>query len=281
MNNILNDSAIDELLPGICCGELELPGSVVPDFPDRAIVLNYCRSGRLGIKTGGQSVFLAQGDFCVFSAELLRGAELSLPSGGYAGLVIAINMDEVEKSPPDAFAGSDYIIKTLRDKLCGGSFTAQAGNEQTENIFSGFFAQPAPMQLAYRRLKALELLLYLARLEPGNQNPLTEYQAEQLRVIRAVHDLLEANMDRRYTIEELSRQYHMNPTTLKTLFKSVYGSSLAAHIKEHRMERAAELLRESDMSVAEIANQVGYESQSRFSAAFKEYYGQLPKEYRK
>ena len=73
----------------------------------------------------------------------------------------------------------------------------------------------------------------------------------------------------------------MNPTTLKTLFKSVYGSSLAAHMKEHRMERAAELLRESDMSVAEIANQVGYESQSRFSAAFKEYYGQLPKEYRK
>ena len=50
----------------------------------------------------------------------------------------------------------------------------------------------------------------------------------------------------------------MNPTTLKQVFKSVYGSSLAAHMKEHRMGRAAQLLRETDESVAEIARAVGY-----------------------
>lgn len=65
------------------------------------------------------------------------------------------------------------------------------------------------------------------------------------------------------------------------MFKEVYGSSLAAHMKEHRMERAAALLRETDLSVAEIAGQVGYESQSKFTAAFKEQFGQLPKEYRR
>ena len=52
-------------------------------------------------------------------------------------------------------------------------------------------------------------------------------------------------------------------------------------MKEHRMERAAALLRETDLSVAEIAGQVGYESQSKFTAAFKEQFGQLPKEYRR
>ena len=65
------------------------------------------------------------------------------------------------------------------------------------------------------------------------------------------------------------------------MFKEVYGSSLAAHMKEHRMERAAALLRETDLSVAEIAGQVGYESQSKFTAAFKETYGELPSEYRR
>ncbi|MDR3895655.1 MAG: helix-turn-helix transcriptional regulator [Oscillospiraceae bacterium] len=88
-------------------------------------------------------------------------------------------------------------------------------------------------------------------------------------------------MDRRVTIEELAHRYLINPTTLKTVFKEVYGSSLAAHMKEHRMERAAALLRETDLSVAEIAGQVGYESQSKFTAAFKEQFGQLPKEYRR
>ena len=88
-------------------------------------------------------------------------------------------------------------------------------------------------------------------------------------------------MGERITIEELSRQYLMNPTTLKAAFKEVYGTSIAAHMKQHRMERAAKLLRETNMSVAEIAQAVGYDSQSKFSAAFKACYQVLPREYRK
>ena len=106
-------------------------------------------------------------------------------------------------------------------------------------------------------------------------------EAEQVKIIREIHDDLAQHMDRRVTIEELAHRYLINPTTPKTVFKEVYGSSLAAHMKEHRMERAAALLRETDLSVAEIAGQVGYESQSKFTAAFKEQFGQLPKEYRR
>ena len=106
-------------------------------------------------------------------------------------------------------------------------------------------------------------------------------EAEQVKIIREIHDDLAQHMDRRVTIEELAHRYPINPTTMKTVFKEVYGSSLAAHMKEHRMERAAALLRETDLSVAEIAGQVGYESQSKFTAAFKEQFGQLPKEYRR
>ena len=106
-------------------------------------------------------------------------------------------------------------------------------------------------------------------------------EAEQVKIIREIHDHLTEHMEQRVTIEELARQYLINPTTLKTVFKEVYGSSLAAHMKEHRMEKAAALLRETDLSVAEIAGPVGYESQSKFTAAFKEQFGKLPKEYRR
>ena len=106
-------------------------------------------------------------------------------------------------------------------------------------------------------------------------------EAEQVKIIREIHDHLTEHMEQRVTIEELSHRYLINPTTLKTVFKEVYGNSLAAHMKEHRMEKAAALLRETDMSVAEIAGQVGYESQSKFTAAFKEQFGQLPTAYRR
>ncbi len=107
------------------------------------------------------------------------------------------------------------------------------------------------------------------------------YSAQQLETIRQVHDLLTENLDRRFTIDELSRRFLINPSSLKEMFKAVYGKSLAAHIKEHRMELAERLLRETDMSVAEVAERVGYESQSKFSAEFKKYTGVLPTELRR
>ena len=47
------------------------------------------------------------------------------------------------------------------------------------------------------------------------------------------------------------------------------------------MEQAAKLLKESNMSIAEIAQTVGYDSQSKFTVAFKSFFQVLPREYRK
>ena len=105
--------------------------------------------------------------------------------------------------------------------------------------------------------------------------------AEQLETIRRVHETLTADLSSRITIDELSRRFLMNPSTMKEVFKTVYGQSIAAHIREHRMERAAELLRETDASMAEIAAAIGYESASKFSAEFRKAYGALPTEYRR
>ena len=100
-------------------------------------------------------------------------------------------------------------------------------------------------------------------------------------IVGHVHDELTNNLAERVTIEELSRKYLMNTTTLKRCFKQVYGETIAAHMKKHRMEEAASLLLKTQNDIAAIAQAVGYESQSRFTAAFKETYGELPTEYRR
>ena len=115
--------------------------------------------------------------------------------------------------------------------------------------------------------------------EKINEN--SEYLEDQVETIKKVHDYLTKNLSKRIKIEELSRQFAMNSTTLKTVFKDVYGTSLAAHIKEHRMQKAAELLVESQMQINQIAQEVGYESQSKFSAVFKDFYKLSPIEYKK
>ena len=125
------------------------------------------------------------------------------------------------------------------------------------------------------------MLLYLGKAKLTPKQRLSEYQSEQINIVRKIHEQLTQHIEQRITIEELSRQYLINPTTLKVSFKAIYGTSIAAHIKEHRMEQAAKMLKETDKSIAEIARTVGYDSQSRFTAAFKTYFKVLPKEYRK
>lgn len=102
----------------------------------------------------------------------------------------------------------------------------------------------------------------------------------QIETAHKVHEYLTAHINERHTIESLSRKFLINQTTLKNVFRAVYGNSVASHIKEHRMEEAAKLLDEGKLTVAEVAGRVGYESQSRFSSAFKAAYGVLPTEYK-
>ena len=244
--------------------------------------INHCRSGQGVWDMGSGSIFLNPGDYSVHTLDVCTDSTFRFPTGQYQGLAISIDLREASAHPPELLAETGIFHGALQDKFHMGSAAVfLAGNQQTESIFADFYNQPEGLRLAYQKIKVLELLLYLAQMEPVPPNRLTEYPAEQIEIVRVIHDQFIRHMERRITIEDLSKQYHVNPTTLKSVFKSVYGASLAAHIKKHRMERAAELLRETDMSVAEIAAAVGYESQGKFASAFKNQFATLPTAYRK
>ena len=102
-----------------------------------------------------------------------------------------------------------------------------------------------------------------------------------IQTVTRVHDFLLENLRSWYTAEELSQQFLINQTTLKTTFKTVYGQPMARYMKERRICTAKELLAHSGMTVAEIAAEVGYRNQSKFTQAFKDVTGMLPKEFRK
>ena len=102
-----------------------------------------------------------------------------------------------------------------------------------------------------------------------------------VQTVNEVHELLTSDLKKRCTIEDLAQNFHINQTTLKAAFKTVFGQPLAAYMKEYRIKRAMEFLTQSNKSISEIAREVGYESQSKFTQAFKNVTGVLPKDYRK
>lgn len=71
----------------------------------------------------------------------------------------------------------------------------------------------------------------------------------------------------------------MNTTTLKSVFKAVYGMPIASYMKEYRMKLASNMLLQKDKSISEIAAAVGYKSQSKFTSAFGDIFQILPTAY--
>ena len=108
-----------------------------------------------------------------------------------------------------------------------------------------------------------------------------DYKASQEEIVRNVHHYLTEHLSERTTIEELSRKFLLNATTLKNVFKQIYGTTIAAHMRIHRLEQAALLLQTTTDEIASIAQAVGYDSASRFTTAFREMYGETPTEFRK
>ncbi len=274
------------LYPGIDLWYLDLKSdsfSMRHSAVEYIIQINYCKSGQIAWKMkNGNCIYLNPGDFSLHNMNICTDSSVTFPTGQYSGLVISIDLKKTAANPPELLRDTNSFNETLQKKFCRDNIVSFfAGNEQTEGIFSSFYHQQNDLKLPYQKLKVLELLLYLQEVEFTQQKQLTTYQLEQVEVIREIHDRLIQEIEKRITIEELSKQYLINPTTLKTAFKTVYGTSIAAHIKEHRMKKAAEMLRESNMSIAEIAQAVGYDSQSKFTAAFKAFFQVLPKDYKK
>lgn len=82
------------------------------------------------------------------------------------------------------------------------------------------------------------------------------------------------------TIPELARRVGMNQTKLKAMFKAAYGTTIHEFVQKQRMNRAIDLLASRDLSIAEIAFEVGYDYPASFTHAFVREFGHSPKEAR-
>lgn len=82
-------------------------------------------------------------------------------------------------------------------------------------------------------------------------------------------------------IDAIAQKLNLSSSKLKTDFKSVYGTSILQYQIQKKMDLAMQLIQNTNLQIKYIAIEVGYESQSKFSAAFKKNHGILPSEIRK
>lgn len=82
-------------------------------------------------------------------------------------------------------------------------------------------------------------------------------------------------------VDDVLDHVAMSRRNLERRFKRVMGRSLLDEIRRVRLDRACQLLRDTDVDMLRLAKQSGFASQVRFSTVFREELGQTPTEYRR
>ncbi|MBO5939108.1 MAG: helix-turn-helix transcriptional regulator [Clostridia bacterium] len=100
-------------------------------------------------------------------------------------------------------------------------------------------------------------------------------------VIEQTLNYINENIAEELTLESLSERAKFSPIYFHKLFKASTGKNLHEYVEEQRLRKAIDLLLSTEMTLAQIAYECGFSSQSYFSYAFKKKMQMTPREYAK
>lgn len=257
------------------CNKQQEPASDVME-------INYCREGRSECLFGEhQYCYMSAGDLSFCSLQD-NSHQSEFPTSHYHGITVTIDFSMITDEMKNVLELLAVDLERIRELSRMRDFTIIRANSTIEHIFSELYTVPEKIWHGYIRVKVLELLLVLTELNPmEDREEHVHFSETQIEVIKQIHAFLTAHFSEHYTIDELSGRFEISPTVMKKCFRGVYGDSVYAYMKRYRLQVAERLLKESSLTVGEIAAQIGYLNPNKFTSAFCAEYGMPPREYRK
>lgn len=130
--------------------------------------------------------------------------------------------------------------------------------------------------------KIVELLLFQLE-QMSESNPLDNQSLKRTDIEKILHvkERIESSLSTYRSLKDLAKEVGTNEFTLKKGFKKVFGTTVFGYWNQLKMNEAKTLLLDGDMSVTDVAKQLGYKNPQHFSTAFKRSYGVAPSRLKK
>ncbi|QJD86163.1 AraC family transcriptional regulator [Cohnella herbarum] len=167
----------------------------------------------------------------------------------------------------------------------GSSAIKLGGREQDfiEELFRKMIAEHQknlPGSHYYRKIMLAELLLFIKRkLDSSQRYDLIESNLAHKAISQAVN-FINQNFYQRLTLDDVSKKFFLSASYLSRTFKPATGYTFIEYINTIRVKEARSLLSNSELSISEIADRVGYANLTHFGRVFKSITGFSPMKYR-
>jgi AraC-like DNA-binding protein len=241
-------------------------------------LFSFLLEGRKRVQYAGTDVTLNPDQFMLLSAgNCLMSEKIAVHGGCYDSILFFFDNEFL----------TDFLIrhpssgKSLEWKSNGEPFLVFEKDAFLRNFIESLglmMTSGQPITEELQRVKLEELLLYISATFPEIFNKLYRYNYDSDRDL-LIRQAVTGNIFNTLTVEELAFLCNMTLSTFKRHFARIYGTSPNKWFLSKRMEKAAQLLIQSQSTPSEIYQELGYENLSSFIKSFKQFYRTTPKQY--
>lgn len=246
------------------------------------VSIHYCREGRIEQEVNHEFFYLMPGD-CSIAIQDKVQKMFRLPLKHYHGISIGIDFDITENPLVSYLESCDCSPLDALRHICGEmSHIVLRSSEAAKKFFGELYEVEFNQRLDYLRVKMPELFYRMKYAKTdSNYYDRNLVPRTQVEIVKAVSDYITRNLNEKITVKQLTSEFGISDTYLQNAFRSVYGMPVISFIRAQKMQSAAQVLIHTNRTIDEIAEEFGYENESKFSAAFKKIMGDTPGVYRK
>ncbi len=241
----------------------------LPALPDPIFVVHI--AGKPSVRTWERDGWSENASF--------PGCATIVPSGQPTGWLVDGELDVVTLS----LASHDLQHSGALDRFARMhfAFSDPLGVALTRQVLGELYAPASPARDVYVDALVNALKAHMIRgplAAPRPDIPTADFSAHRIhQAMNAIHQRPEEP----HGLEEMAAQAGVTPSHFCRIFKRASGVSPHQYVMKARLDRAQQLLAQSNLSMAAIAETLGFTSQSHFTRAFRRFTGATPGDFRR
>lgn len=247
--------------------------------PAGALLAMSCLRGSLQMGVlCDEAVLLEKGDVLLF--ETSDAAPVAMvATSPVTCVVVTLRLEELGPEAAAALAGFDVDVSSLREAAQQAPVLLDAGGDAAHALLDVAVARRGgnDAALKIRTVEFLRCLCAEISRQPAHSHASGTHGGIALQARALMHEHISDPL----TIAELACACQTSPTVLKDSFREEFGLPVHEWYRRFRMMRAASMLAESNLAVADVARAVGYSNASKFAQAFSACMGATPSAWRR
>ena len=259
------------------------------------LLLNYCISGRCEMVLNSKNfVYVKEKELSL--SECFAQSQYVYPLHIYNGIEFFVDIQTIRSQASWILDKLHIDFKKIATIYCPDESTyIETALPEIEEIllklwelfpkpYSSEALTPKVPEIIFSQMKLYTLTLFsllLTQKPASSPKPRTFFTEMQVHIAKEVEKIITADLSKHYPAHQLASKFSISETSLKNYFRGVFGQNISFYLREVRMKKAAELLKNTNLPVSKIAEQVGYMNQSKFAAVFKKQMEMAPLEYRR